>query len=52
MKSNAELIKILEMYDMIEMVHLVDTMAEILKRMNNNNSLFPEKKWEHRGPLC
>ena len=50
--TDKELIDILNMNESMEGSKLTYFCSEILRRMNNNKDLLPEKKWEHKGPLC
>ena len=50
--TDEELIFVIENNETIQIQLLAPICSEILRRMNNNKALLPEKKWEHKGPLC
>ncbi len=50
--TDKELIRFLDNNETISLKYLGAICSEILRRMNNNKDLLPEKKWEHKGPLC
>ncbi len=50
--TNKDISNVLETYELLSNDGLLQICAEILRRMNHNKDLLPEKKWEHKGPLC
>ncbi len=50
--TDKDLIALLNIHDILAKERVGQICAEILIRMNNNKDLLPEKKWEHKGPLC
>jgi len=49
--TDKELTDRLNNNDSLQAIELASYCSEILRRMNNNKDLLPEKKWEHKGPL-